>query len=145
MHTINEWRSLGILVKSSTNSDARPANHNALTKIHLFLRVGRAWWHEWLGLWEWAGEKHLFRLFLIWVSECRTNPQAPVWRAFSVTTTTPCPRPPQRNQQTQQTRDVDTMLCYCWADVVDGGPAIIQHQVNVSRLMRSPWISLYCH
>ena len=32
-HTINEWRSSGVLVKSSANSDAQPANHNALTKI----------------------------------------------------------------------------------------------------------------
>ena len=32
----NEWRSSGVLVKSSKNSDARPANHNALTKILQF-------------------------------------------------------------------------------------------------------------
>ena len=42
-HIKNEWRSSGVLVKSSTNSDARPANHNALTKILIFLCAGRAW------------------------------------------------------------------------------------------------------
>ena len=27
----------------------------------------------------------------------------------------------------QQTRDVEQMLVYCWADVVDGGPTMSQH------------------
>ena len=49
-HTKNKWRSSGVLIKSSTNSDARPANHNALTKILYFLCAGRAWWYVWLGL-----------------------------------------------------------------------------------------------
>ena len=35
----------------------------------------------------------------------------------------------------QQTRDVDPMLFYCWASVVDGGPALKQHWVNVSYLL----------
>ena len=47
-----EWRSSGVLVKSLTNSDARPANHNALTKIPHFFCVGRAWWYVWLGLYK---------------------------------------------------------------------------------------------
>ena len=36
---------------------------------------------------------------------------------------------------TQQTRDVDRMLFQCWADVVDGGPTLKQHWVNVSCLL----------
>ena len=32
-HTKNEWRSSGVLVKSSTNSESRPANHNARQRI----------------------------------------------------------------------------------------------------------------
>ena len=48
---------ISVLVKSSTNSDARPANHNALTKILHFLCAGRAWWYVWLGL------EVLFELF----------------------------------------------------------------------------------
>ena len=34
--------------ESSTNSNARPANHNALTKILHFLCAGRAWWYVWV-------------------------------------------------------------------------------------------------
>ena len=36
-HTVNEKRLSDVLVKSPTNCDARPANHNALTKILHFL------------------------------------------------------------------------------------------------------------
>ena len=36
-HTIDEYRSSGVLVNSATNSDARPANHNAQTKNFHFL------------------------------------------------------------------------------------------------------------
>ena len=51
-HTKNKWRSSGVIVKSSTDSDARPANHNALTKIIHFLCAGRAWLYVWLGLYS---------------------------------------------------------------------------------------------
>ena len=37
----------------------------------------------------------------------------------------------------QQTRGADTMLVRCWADVVDGGPTLNQHCVNVSCLLGS--------
>ena len=33
---------------------------------------------------------------------------------------------------TQQTRDIDPMLVQCWASVVDDGPTLNQHWVNVS-------------
>ena len=36
---------------------------------------------------------------------------------------------------TQLTRDIEAMLGQCWADVVDGGPALTQHWFNVSCLM----------
>ena len=35
----------------------------------------------------------------------------------------------------QPTRDVYPMLVQCWNDVVDGGPTLNQHWVNVSRLL----------
>ena len=34
----------------------------------------------------------------------------------------------------QQAWDVDTVLVWCWASVVDGGPTSNQHRINVSRL-----------
>ena len=40
-----------------------------------------------------------------------------------------------RSSITQQTRDVNPMLYYCWASVADGGPTVIQHWVNVSCLL----------
>ena len=33
--------------------------------------------------------------------------------------------------QPQQTRHIDPMLEQCWADVVDGGPTLVQHWVDV--------------
>ena len=30
----------------------------------------------------------------------------------------------------QETQDIDPMLSCCWANIVDGGPAIKQHWVN---------------
>ena len=36
---------------------------------------------------------------------------------------------------TQQTRDIEPMLVQCWASVVDDGPALNQHWVNVSCLL----------
>ena len=50
-HTKNEWRSLGVLVKLSTNSDARPANYNALTKILFFIFCAVDVRD---GIWDWA-------------------------------------------------------------------------------------------
>ena len=38
---------------------------------------------------------------------------------------------------TQQTRDIDPMLRQCWNNVVDGGPALAQHWINVSFLLGS--------
>ena len=35
----------------------------------------------------------------------------------------------------QQTRHVDPMFFYCWADVADGEPTLKQHWINVSCLM----------
>ena len=35
---------------------------------------------------------------------------------------------------TQQTRDIEPMLVYCWADVADGVPTLNQHWFNVSCL-----------
>ena len=35
----------------------------------------------------------------------------------------------------QQTRDIDPMLCQCWASVVDGGPTLAQHWVDVPCLL----------
>ena len=35
----------------------------------------------------------------------------------------------------RQTRDIEPMLGQCWADVVDGGPAMTQHWFNVSCLL----------
>ena len=32
----------------------------------------------------------------------------------------------------QKTGEIDTMLVQCWASVVDGGPALSQHRVNIS-------------
>ena len=37
----------------------------------------------------------------------------------------------------QQTRGADTMLVRSWADIVDGGPTLNQHCVNVSCLLGS--------
>ena len=37
-------------------------------------------------------------------------------------------------QPSQQTRYVDPMLDQCWASVYDGGPALVQHWVDVSCL-----------
>ena len=31
-----------------------------------------------------------------------------------------------------QTRDIDTMLFYCWSTVYNAGPTLIQHWINVS-------------
>ena len=39
------------------------------------------------------------------------------------------------HHHSQRARDVDPMLVYCWATVVDGGPTISQHWVNVSHLL----------
>ena len=36
------------------------------------------------------------------------------------------------NTAPQQTRHIDPMLDQCWADVVDGGPTLVQHWVDVS-------------
>ena len=41
----------------------------------------------------------------------------------------------------QQTRNIDTMLVQCWASVVDGGSAFIQHWVNVFLMVLSLEIS----
>ena len=38
------------------------------------------------------------------------------------------------SQKTQQTRDVDPMLGYCWANE-DGEPTLTQHWVNVTCLL----------
>ena len=35
----------------------------------------------------------------------------------------------------QQTRDIDQMLLLCWVSVVDGGPTLQQHLVNISCLL----------
>ena len=35
----------------------------------------------------------------------------------------------------QKTRDVHQMFVQCWASVVEGGPTLIQHLVNVSCLL----------
>ena len=55
---------------------------------------------------------------------------------------------------TQQTRHMGLMLEQCWANVVDGGPTLVQHWIDVlcllgillpknpSRLRRSPLIFL---
>ena len=37
----------------------------------------------------------------------------------------------------QQTRDIHPMLDQCWATVYDAGPALIQHCVDISRLVGS--------
>ena len=51
-HTINGYRSSGVLVIWSTNWDERPANHSTLAKILHFLCAVRAWWFVWLGLYR---------------------------------------------------------------------------------------------
>ena len=33
----------------------------------------------------------------------------------------------KKKWNSQQTGHIDTMLVQCWADVVDGGPALVQH------------------
>ena len=43
----------------------------------------------------------------------------------------------------QQTRDVDPMLNWCWASVVDGGATSTQHWVNVSCLLGSHTAATY--
>ena len=35
----------------------------------------------------------------------------------------------------QQARDIDTMLDQCWASVVDGGPTLVKHWVDISCLL----------
>ena len=57
------------------------------------------------------------------------------WENFtSCSVETTGPPPPQRTKQhrSQQARDVDPMLLWCWASVADGGSALQQHWVNVS-------------
>ena len=39
--------------------------------------------------------------------------------------------------QVQHTQNVGPMLSQCWASVVDGGPTLVQHRANVSRLLCS--------
>ena len=39
---------------------------------------------------------------------------------------------------TQQTRHIDLMLVQCWASVVDGGPTLAQHWIDVSCLLGRP-------
>ena len=39
----------------------------------------------------------------------------------------------------QQTRDVDVMLVWCWASVADGGPTLNQHWHNVSCILGPNW------
>ena len=49
------------------------------------------------------------------------------------------------SQNNHQTRDIDTMLFYCWASVVDAGPTLKQHCVDVWRLLCTwcrVWIDL---
>ena len=43
--------------------------------------------------------------------------------------------PAEPSADSQQTRDVDPMLAHCWPAVVDGGPAVNQHWVNISCLL----------
>ena len=43
----------------------------------------------------------------------------------------------QYKVSTQKTQDIDSMLVQCWASVVDDGPTLNQHWVNVSCLLRS--------
>ena len=45
------------------------------------------------------------------------------------------PPSPQTQAHSQQTRDVLPMLVYCWASVVDDGPTLNQHWLNVSCLL----------
>ena len=42
----------------------------------------------------------------------------------------------------QQTRHIDPLLDQCWANVVDGGPTLIQHWIGVSYLVDSIPIKL---
>ena len=35
----------------------------------------------------------------------------------------------------QQTRDVDPMLAYCWLIVCDAGPALNKHRINVALIV----------
>ena len=41
----------------------------------------------------------------------------------------------EQNRIPQQTRAIDTLLGQCWASVVDDGPALAQHCVDVSCLL----------
>ena len=42
----------------------------------------------------------------------------------------------------QQPRDIETMLDQCWAGVVDGGPSLTQHWINVSCLLGGQFLIL---
>ena len=41
------------------------------------------------------------------------------------------------HRSSQQTRDTEPMLVYCWASVVDGGTTLNQHWLNGSCLLGS--------
>ena len=50
-----------------------------------------------------------------------------------------------RRLLSQQTRDTDPMLFWCWADVEDGGPTSKQHWVSASCLLDKPYGVLALH
>ena len=43
----------------------------------------------------------------------------------------------------QPSEGVDLMLDKCWANVYDGGPTFVQHQVNVLCLLRYSILHIY--
>ena len=45
---------------------------------------------------------------------------------------------PLPKAETQQTRNINSMLGECWADVVDGGTTLTRHSFNVSSLLGRP-------
>ena len=57
----------------------------------------------------------------------------------------------QDKPHSKQTRDIGTILFYCWPSFADAGPAIKQHRVNVSYCLSSRTVILrlkyrsHCH
>ena len=47
----------------------------------------------------------------------------------------PCHAMPCHAMPCQKTRHIDTMFDQCWAEVVDGGPTLVQHLYYVSCLL----------
>ena len=125
MHLICSWRSIAVILWKT-----RPSLTWSLAGQEVFIAQD-------VSVWRYPG-----------LTSRQSNPhqaqQMPVSKEpeiHLVKNQTPTTRAPSTSSWLYQARDIDPMLAWCWASVVDGVPAAPLHRINVSCLRMAPFLT----